>query len=385
MKLLPVSQQARIEVVDSLRGFALLGVLIANIPYANADSSPHQWDSILTFLTHFSIDRKFITIFSILFGFGFYIQMQRSKEKNINFKRYFLIRMGLLFIIGIVHSYGIWNGDILMSYALGGATLLIFYNFSIKRLFILALVFNVLLTGIFFIGNGVLGWQTYNYSHDLRHEYPITLSFSRYMTLNFIMNPWTNFLQDIPITIVFTFGNMLIGLLLGKLNFFVFTAKAKRLSTYFIVLGGTVGLTSSYFYHKFMVGELELGLSLIWLPFALAAGMVLHSMLYISLFIRAYQYMSIKKILNFFNSVGKTALSNYILQSVFYLLIIFHCTHLLQLYGKITMAQTYVLALLLFLLQTLLSYLWLKKHAQGPLEYIWKKISYNMAKFNKVN
>ena len=381
MKLQPISKGARIDAVDALRGFALLGVLIANIPVAGPDAITGQWDSILTFLSHLLIDKKFITAFSILFGFGFYIQMKRAEEKSINFRRYFLIRMGLLFVIGLVHSYGLWNGDIIMSYALGGVFLLLVRKWSVKKLFLSALLFNVLFTGIFFIGNSAFGWQIYDYDYALDAEYPITLSFARYLTINFIMNPWTNFLKDMPITLVFTFGNMLVGLILGKLDFFRLPKKARKLANYLIILGATVGFTSSFFYHKVIAGELELDLPLLWVPFVLAGGMVLQSLFYISLFVRAYQYIKFKKILQFFNSVGRTALSNYILQSIFYLILFYHCTHAFQLFGKITMGETYLLALLLFGLQTLLSYLWLKRHSQGPLEYIWKKISYGMAKF----
>ncbi|MBC2840061.1 DUF418 domain-containing protein [Robiginitalea sp. SC105] len=379
MKLLPIAAGARIEAVDALRGFALLGVLLANVPYAGPDTITGQWDDILTFLSHFLISKKFITAFSILFGFGFYIQMTRAEAKGIHFRSYFLIRMGLLFLIGIIHSYGLWNGDIIMSYALGGVILLWVRHWSVKKLFLLAILFNVVLTGIFFIGNSAFGWQIYDYDYALDREYPLTSSIARYLTINFIMNPWTNFFKDMPITLVFTFGNMLIGLLLGKLDFFRLSEKARRISTYLIVLGGTIGLASSYCYHKIMVGEIELDLPLLWVPFVLAAGMILQSLCYISLFVRAFQLPKIKAVLRFFSIVGRTALSNYILQSVFYLTIFYHCTHLFQLFGKITMGQTFLLALVLFVIQTGISYLWLKKHSQGPLEYIWKKLSYGMA------
>jgi uncharacterized protein len=380
MKLQPISKGARIEAVDSLRGFALFGVLLANIPYAGPDTITGQMDAALTFLSNFLISQKFITAFSILFGFGFYIQMTRAAEKNIKFRSYFLIRMGLLFLIGVIHSYGIWNGDILMAYAFGGIFLLLVRNWSVKRLFLLAVLFNVVLTGIFFIGNSALGWQIYDYDYALDKEYPITPSIIRYLTINLIMNPWSNFLKDLPITLVFTFGNMLIGMILGKLDFFRLSQKARKISVYLIGLGATIGFASSYFYHKITVGEIELDLPLLWVPFVLAGGLVLHSLFYISVFVRAYQHPWAKRILRFFNPVGRTALSNYILQSVFYLTLFYHCTHLLQLFGKITIAQTFFVALLLFAFQTGISYLWLKKHPQGPLESLWKKLSYRMAK-----
>lgn len=380
MKLKPISKGVRIDAVDGLRGFALLGVLIANIPVAGPDTITGAWDSIMTFFSHVFIDKKFITAFSILFGFGFYIQMTRAEEKKIRFSQYFLIRMALLFLIGVIHSYGIWNGDIIMSYALGGIFLLLIRHWSIKRLLIMALLFNVLLTGVFFIGNSAFGWQVYDYDYALDGEYGITTSFVRYLTINFIMNPWTNFLKDMPITLVFTFGNMLIGLILGKLDFFRQQGRMPKIANRLIVLGGTLGFASSYCYHLVMTGQIELDLPLLWVPFVLAGGMVMHSLFYISVFVRAYQHPGFRKVLSIFNPVGRTALTNYIMQSVIYLLLFYHCTHLLQLFGKLTTGQTYLLALVIFAIQSLISYLWLKRQPQGPLENLWKKLSYRMAK-----
>jgi uncharacterized protein len=379
MNMQPTSMAKRIHAVDALRGFALLGVLFANIPYAGPETIQGAWDSTFTFLSNLLISQKFITMFSILFGFGFYIQMKKAEDNRVHFIRYFMVRMALLFLIGVIHSYGLWNGDILMSYALGGVFLLVVRKWSMKRLLILAIVFNVILTGAIFIGNSALGWQIYDYDYALDKEYPITPSYIRYMTINYIMNPWTNFLKDLPITLVFTFGNMLIGVILGKLNFFRMPESVKNLKWYFIAIGGTFGFTASFFYHKIMSGEIDLDVPLLWVPFVLCGGLVLHSLFYISLFVSAYHHPVFRKALGFFNSVGRTALSNYLLQSVFYVTLFYHCTHLLQLFGKLTIGETFVVALLLFIVQSGISYLWLKKYPQGPVEYIWKKISYGVA------
>ncbi len=89
----PTTIKTRIEVVDALRGFALLGVLLANVPYGSDQLILSNYDlpqTALNFLLDLLISKKFITIFSILFGFGFYIQMTRAKKKEVNFKKYFL-------------------------------------------------------------------------------------------------------------------------------------------------------------------------------------------------------------------------------------------------------------------------------------------------------
>jgi uncharacterized protein len=379
MELKPLEKKSRIDVVDALRGFALLGVLIANIPFADATIVTGKLDSLMNFLYHFLIDKKFITIFSMLFGFGFYIQMKRAEAKNVNFTKYFVFRMLLLYAIGSIHAFVIWNGDIIRAYAFGGIILMFIRKWPVKRLLIAAILFNVILTSVFFIGNSALGWQVYNYDYALATERIFTPSYFRYLTINAIMDPWVNFFKDMPITLVFTFGNMLIGFILAKVDFFHLPKKLRNHTNWFIMLGLTLGLASSFIYYKIMVGDIELDLPMLWLPFVLVTGMILQSLMYVSVFVRLYQHKVFQKSLHFFTYVGKTALSNYILQSVLYVLVFDHCGQTFQLFGKLTIAQTFLFGVLFFMFQSLLSYLWLRNHTQGPLEYTWKKMSYKMA------
>jgi len=378
MKTFKPTTKSRIEVVDALRGFALLGVLLANVPYSDDPSIASVFDGTLGFLSDLLISKKFITIFSILFGFGFYIQMFRANESGVDFKSYFLKRMALLFLIGTIHCFVLWDGDIIMSYAFGGVFLLLIRNWSIKKTIVLAIIFNVVLTGIVFIGNSALEWQVYDYDYGLALVQPTTNSYLEYLRVNFIMAPWLNFFKDMPITLVYTFGNMLIGVILGKIDFFRLPVKLKKITNGMILLGFTVGLTASYYFHLVMSGELELDIPMLWVPFVLAAGMIVQALGYMALFIRLYQNGFFKKMLQQFKYVGKTALSNYISQSVFYLFVFFHCTNGFELFGKVSRAETYLIAFCFFILQSVLSHLWLKRHRQGPIEYWWKKMSYKI-------
>lgn len=380
MELKPIDTKSRIEAVDALRGFALLGILIANIPFAGESIIAGKLDSVMTFLWHLLIDKKFISIFSMLFGFGFYIQMKRAEEKNVNFIKYYTIRMLLLFAIGTLHAFIIWNGDIIRAYAFGGIALLFIRKWSVKRLLITALLFSIFLTTIVFIGNSEFGWRVYNYDYALANELPITTSYFRYFTINAIMDPWVNFLQDMPITLVFTFGNILIGFIMAKVDFFLLPEKLNKLTTFLIIKGITIGFAGSYIYNKIISGEIELDQSLMWVPFVVVAGMISQSIMYISVFLRLYKRNVFKKVLLFFTLVGRTSMSNYIFQSVFYLFVFFHCTMTLQLFGKLTIAETFLIGVLFYLLQSGLTYLWLKNRNQGPLEKIWKGLSYRMAK-----
>ena len=103
--------------------------------------------------------------------------------------------------------------------------------------------FNVFLTGIVFIGNSALEWRVYDYGLAL--IWPITNSYLEYFKVNFIMAPWVNFLNDMPITLFYTFGNILIGLILEKMNFFSPPERLKKLTNRFIILGFSVGVLCS--------------------------------------------------------------------------------------------------------------------------------------------
>src|SRR4030095_8865501 len=105
----PIQKSDRVRVVDALRGFALFAIFLANIPSAeNVDViyktrslilGTAGTDKMLDGIFHLFIDKKFVAIFSILFGFGFYVQLKRAEERGIAFKKYFLIRMLMLLMI----------------------------------------------------------------------------------------------------------------------------------------------------------------------------------------------------------------------------------------------------------------------------------------------
>src|SRR5262245_47554023 len=141
MEFHPVEKQNRVELVDALRGLALLGILLANVPYIIATTGPFiKSDNILQFLFHLLIEKKFITIFSMLFGFGFYVQQKRADTAGIAFRSYYFKRMVILLLIGCFHAYVFWFGDIIRDYALCGIALLLVYKWPTKRILITAIL-----------------------------------------------------------------------------------------------------------------------------------------------------------------------------------------------------------------------------------------------------
>ena len=380
--LQPLETRKRFEQVDALRGLALFGILLANVPFAEnirTNTLTGQIDSTLSFLFHLLIEKKFITIFSILFGFGFYIQMRKAEDTGINFRTYYFKRMLILFLIGCIHAYLFWFGDIIRDYALCGIFLLFVYKWSLKKILITGIVFSVFLTATVFIANSVSGPQ-YSYDTSIVGDHPLTNSYSKYLWINARIDPFVNFLHDSPITLVFCFGNMLLGYWMAKAGFFQQPGKFKMARKKIIVIGGLMGISASYTFWLVTSGKLELTPALLWLPYAIVAGMVLQSLFYISAFVSLFQFQWWKKVLSVFIPVGKMSLTNYLLQTLFYLLLFFHWTHGLQLFGKINMTETYLIAMLFFGTQVVFSKTWLNYHDQGPIEAVWKNLSYKFSK-----
>src|SRR5262245_29164515 len=112
----PIAQTERIEAVDVLRGLAVGGILIGNMqwfsgygmmPPTLAADAPVA-DQITTFLVHFLIEGKFYSIFSLLFGFGFALQIARAEERGDTKARIFKRRLFWLLVIGLIHAYLLW-------------------------------------------------------------------------------------------------------------------------------------------------------------------------------------------------------------------------------------------------------------------------------------
>ena len=149
-RLAPVSSTERITLIDALRGFALAGVLLANMtwftsyhfvaPEAAAAFPMAGLDRIVLLLILFFVDTKFITLFSFLFGLGFAVQLMRAEERGVGVRGLYLRRMSVLLLFGLSHLIFLWQGDILTAYATLGFLLVLFVRRSDRTLLIWGLV-----------------------------------------------------------------------------------------------------------------------------------------------------------------------------------------------------------------------------------------------------
>jgi len=130
--LSPITKANRIDAMDILRGFALIGILMMNIEWFNrAISSLASFDTSLTGLDHAAgwlvrcfVEGKFYKLFALLFGMGFAVMLIRARERDRPFGAWFTRRMLVLYAIGLFHMFFLWGGDILHDYAFAGLVFL---------------------------------------------------------------------------------------------------------------------------------------------------------------------------------------------------------------------------------------------------------------------
>ncbi|HRX92864.1 MAG TPA: hypothetical protein P5158_02055, partial [Chitinophagaceae bacterium] len=193
----PVLQNERAKILDILRGFALLGVMLDNLfgftgwgflSQADKEALP-TWhaDSIIGLLEQVFINGKFYSLFSLLFGIGFSIILSRNEQRGTNGLPVFYRRLFILLLIGAAHLLLLWEGDILVLYALIGFALPLFRKLSDKSLVTLAIVLiaSPLLFDIFSVlfhyKNGSF-IENYAMSIDVKNGLPTDSSFATYLT-----------------------------------------------------------------------------------------------------------------------------------------------------------------------------------------------------------
>jgi uncharacterized protein len=139
----PVEASRRIDVMDILRGFALIGIIFMNVEWFNRSASlVGFFDTTLTGLDHVTgwlvrcfVEGKFYKIFTLLFGMGFTVMLLRAQQADRPFGAWFSRRMLVLLLFGLFHAIFIWSGDILHDYAIGGLVFLLWiYAFRTRRL-----------------------------------------------------------------------------------------------------------------------------------------------------------------------------------------------------------------------------------------------------------
>ncbi|WLR42088.1 DUF418 domain-containing protein [Bacillus carboniphilus] len=373
----------RIISLDVIRGFALLGILLVNMPsHSGSDLFfLSGMDKQVLLFFHLFIQTKFYTIFSFLFGLGFYIFMTRAEKKELAVNRLFSRRLFFLLLFGILHFALFWEGDILTTYALVGFILILFYKRKPRTILIWAIslmTFYLLLlllgslsgTSIYEIDEGMV-----NYSIEEGEEKVAAYTSLSYLDL--VKWRWADSAVEYfsnNLFIVFDIlAVFLIGLLCGKLKVFNRVKELKnrfrRLQISSLLLSVP---TSIIIYKMFALTEDVTYIFSLWqLLFITLSGITLATF-YITTITLALEKAFWSKMLNPLRYVGQMALTNYLAQTVITFIIFYG----FGLFGQITLSQGVIFSIILYILQIAFSYIWLKNYQFGPMEWLWRWLTY---------
>jgi len=329
---------------------------------------------------HLLVDGKFYTIFSMLFGAGFALQIARLAARGSDGLRIYRRRVLILLAMGLIHSWLIWDGDILTLYALLGLLLPTFRNCRERTLLIVAAILIFLVPAVGIGLSSHFGWKPhlafYDLSFAIGHAMGANTApdqalawvsrpdFMGWFSWTFSGTPysWGSRVESWRIPKVF--GIMLIGMAVGRRLASGTLLDDRRLLWRIVVIGFAVGLPLSLVYAAVPGLDQTDWPSLFGtVPLALgyAAGFVL-------------LWRSAQPALRHLVPVGRMALTNYLMHSIIGTLLFFGIGF--GLVGKLQPVSIYAVAIAIFSAQIVFSRWWLSRHDQGPMEHLWRSLTY---------
>jgi uncharacterized protein len=389
----PIDLKNRIHSLDLLRGFAVLGILIMNITSFSQISMAYMNPTIGAGLEGYNqyfhgfnyifADTRFMSIFSMLFGAGVVLFTQRIEAKGKRVAALHYKRMFWLLLFGLIHAYFIWVGDILVTYAICGSLVFFFRKKSIRTLFIMAVI-------LFLIPISLKFMTYYGMPADALESTFAFFHPSAEQIASQTQAMRGSYLEQMPLrvedaiqiqTLVFMIemfwrasAMMLLGMILyrkGILSAEKSTAYYKKLMWVGFVPGlilSGIGLSQAYASEWNAAYVMNIGAN-----YKFVSGLFM-ALGYIGLVIWCYKKGIFKKFQNRLRATGRMAFTNYIGMSVI-------CTllfngHGLGLFGTLDRLQQFLIVISVWVLILIISPLVLKNYRLGPLEWLWRKLTY---------
>ena len=421
----PVAANERVAAVDVLRGLALLGILAMNIvAFAWPESAYNNptrgggfsgLDRGIWVFNHLFFDMKMMTLFSMLFGAGLVLMGERSDQRGVSLRGVYYRRCLWLLVIGLVHSYLIWFGDVLVLYAECGLIIYLFRRWRPRTLIAVGSVFLCVLVpivmgmaaGFDFLentakkaeaaekaGNQPTRFQAWIY-HDVwtakilpgidpdapkkKEDFEKSIKIHRggyagivkerakelifAQTLGFILgNFWL------------AGGRMLIGMGLMKLDVFS-GRRSRRFYIWLALLGYGIGLSLVAF-DTYEVVHTNFGFRfrLHGGVFINLLGSVLVALGHVGALMLIYKAGRLTWLTRRLAAVGRMALTNYLTHSIV-------CTTLfygygLGAFGHVNRTGLAGIVLVIWIVQLLASPIWLEHFRFGPAEWLWRSLTY---------
>ncbi len=416
IRIKPTQQSERIPSLDFLRGIAILGILFVNLEnFAYPDSwSPWKYgfkgsiDHTARFWVYFLTQGKFYTMFALLFGIGFYIFLERLEKKGLGLKAMdiYARRLLWLFVIGIAHAYLIWDGDVLYHYAICGFLLFPFRSIKSRSLTLIVVFLCVL--QLLKSYDQTVRWQdrqkTYleassipkngRTEEDIRKiafwedrtkqkapdtsqvemKKPTYLAGLRETYEHASAHKGLVYYQGLLFPSLIA---MILGIVLYRSGIFsdCHVWKYYWLISFSVLV---VGLIINYLRYYHWTYEYFNPVTDVWDGLLFTFPKELLGIGYVLIFNGLYQKFLCSVRFKMISNIGRMALTNYIFQNTLLGLIFYG--YGLTMFNRLSRFELLGIVAVIWIVQILLSSLWMKKHKQGPLEMMWKALTYNSFK-----
>lgn len=388
----------RIVGLDALRGFALLGILVINIwlfalptiatynPTLYGDFTDVNYVAWL--ISHVFFERKFVTLFTFMFGAGIVLFLESKERKGQSGRKLHFARTFWLLVIGLGHAYLLWYGDILVFYALSGFLVVWVWRWRPLRQFILGVVMFAI-PSVHYLLMG-MGYLLLPESGQTQLEAELLTAFgadfSPEREIEIYQSGWLDQVAyRAPVVFEYhTFGfaaelfwslggMMIIGMALYKWGIL-----SNRRSTGFyirLLLVGAVGLAlvlvgvwarESFAWETILVLTLAFQFNY-WGAPLLAAG-------YIGAIMLLCRWFQNGMVVDALAAVGRTAFTNYLFQTVIATTIFYG--YGLGLFGQLSRIELLGVVVLIWAIQIPLSVWWLGRYQFGPVEWLWRTLTY---------
>ncbi len=386
----PTRGAERLLVLDALRGFALFGVLLVNLrdlslfgflsETARAGlvtaRSDHWLDLAMTAL----VDVKAFTIFTLLFGVGFAMQAQRASAAGADMSRY-VRRLLVLLAIGLLHAYLLWWGDILRLYALLGLLLLPLARLRARTLAVLGIFVAVFATPL--LRPMMAAWLPSTESSEAASAAALTAfqspSWPLMLRANLTHDIWTRITAwGLPFYVL---GRLLVGAALGKSGVLWEPQKHRRFWKRLLIVLLPLGIALTAFVmlrdhgafgplEGWWRSEQARALTRVSRSGAsLALGLA-----YVAIFVLLFELPGWRRWLQLFAPVGRMALTNYLMQTVVALALFYGVG--LGIGPRFGLVGVLASGVLIFLAQIAMSRWWLARFHFGPVEWLWRNLTY---------
>ena len=389
--LQPLNTADRITVMDILRGAALFGILLMNIEaftgpldlsFTGVDPHWHGIDYLADALVYVLVQGKFFLLFSLLFGAGFAVMAQRAQGAGRDFTPIYLRRSVALLLIGACHALLVWSGDILLVYALLSFLLLGTRRWPVSMLpamgaLVYAFAVGLSLLFALLVWAAARGGSPLDSAGSMRAAQEVIEA----QRLAYGQGSWAqanvqrladlrHMVGGILITGPEIFGMFLIGAWFGRSGALAdparFASLYARLRWIAMPVGVVLMLASAAWHPYLAPGEFTVRTGLSYAMAAVAS--LLMALGYLGWIVQA------RHALGWLAAPGRMALTHYLLQSLLSTWLFFG--YGLGFFEQLPRAWQLVFAVALFALQVGISHLWLARFRYGPMEWLWRAMTY---------